>query len=98
MAKSYQRGRPYNGSVIGVCEALAVVRRACAALGTERVPLSEALGRVAAGDVASDVDWPPFDTSAMDGYAVRVAEAVSGALRERAGLVAAGDPPPPALA
>lgn len=83
--------------MIGVSEALAVVRRACAALGTERVPLSDALGRVLAGDVESDVDWPPFDTSAMDGYAVRVAEAARGGLAERAGLVAAGDPPPPPL-
>ena len=82
--------------MIRVAEALEIVRGACAALPVERVPLSEALGRVAARDVASDVDWPPFDTSAMDGYAVRVAEA-RGALRERAGLVAAGDAPPPAL-
>ncbi|HYX22028.1 MAG TPA: molybdopterin molybdenumtransferase MoeA, partial [Thermoanaerobaculia bacterium] len=84
--------------MIRVAEALEIVRRACAPGPIERVPLSEALGRVAAGDVASDVDWPPFDTSAMDGYAVRVAEAVREPLRERAGLVAAGDPPPPALA
>jgi len=84
--------------VIRVAEALEIVRRACAAGPIERVPLSEALGRVAARNVASDVDWPPFDTSAMDGYAVRVAEAARGTLRERAGLVAAGDPPPAALA
>ncbi len=83
--------------MIRVAEALEIVRRACAAGPVERVPLSEALGRVLAGDVASDVDWPPFDTSAMDGYAVRVAEAAAGPLAERAGLVAAGDPPPPPL-
>ena len=82
--------------MIRVAEALEIVRRACVALPVEGVPLSEALGRVAARDVASDVDWPPFDTSAMDGYAVRVAEA-RGGLRERAGLVAAGDAPPAAL-
>jgi molybdopterin molybdotransferase len=85
--------------VITVSEALAVVLRACAAGRTEKTPLSEALGRVLAEDVASDVDWPPFDTSAMDGYAVRVAEASPGhPLSERAGLVAAGDLPPAPLA
>ncbi|MCZ3387208.1 MAG: molybdopterin molybdotransferase MoeA [Actinomycetia bacterium] len=35
------------------------------------VPLSDALGRVLDADVHSLVDLPPFDTSAMDGWAVR---------------------------
>jgi molybdopterin molybdotransferase len=84
--------------VTTVPEAIAIVRGACAVGRVEKVPLSEALGRVVAEDVASDVDWPPFDTSAMDGYAVRVAEASPGhPLTERAGLVAAGDLPPAAL-
>ena len=84
--------------MITVSEALALVRGVCAPGRVEKSPLSDALGRVVAEDVASDVDWPPFDTSAMDGYAVRVAEATNGnALTERAGLVAAGDLPPSAL-
>ncbi|MGE5413489.1 MAG: molybdopterin molybdenumtransferase MoeA, partial [Syntrophomonadaceae bacterium] len=83
--------------MIDVSRALDIVRRAAGALGVEGVPLSDALGRVLAEDVESDVDWPPFDTSAMDGYAVRVAEAARGPLAERAGLVAAGDAPPPPL-
>jgi molybdopterin molybdotransferase len=40
-------------------------------LGAERVPLAEALNRVLAENVASDVDCPPFDKAAMDGYACR---------------------------
>ncbi len=40
----------------------------------ESVPLSEAAGRVLAEAVAAPVDLPPFDNSAMDGYAVRAAE------------------------
>ncbi len=40
----------------------------------ESVPLFEALGRVLAQDVHSDVDIPPFQKSAMDGYALRSAE------------------------
>lgn len=86
--------------MISVDEAYAILDRAVAPLGDEEVPLAQARGRVLAADVASDVDWPPFDTSAMDGYAVRAAEARApgGALRERPGLVAAGDPSPPPLA
>ena len=38
---------------------------------TERVALIEAGGRVAAADVFSPIDVPPFARSAMDGYAVR---------------------------
>jgi molybdopterin molybdotransferase len=39
--------------------------------GTERVCLDESLGRVLAEAVVSDVDSPPFNKSAMDGYACR---------------------------
>ena len=41
---------------------------------TERVPLRSARGRVAAADVKAPVDLPPFDNSAVDGYAVRHAD------------------------
>jgi molybdopterin molybdotransferase len=40
-------------------------------LGSEQVSLSEALHRVLAEDVCSDMDMPPFIKSAMDGYACR---------------------------
>ena len=40
----------------------------------ERVPLLDALGRVLAEDVTSDVDSPPHDKSIVDGYAVRTAD------------------------
>lgn len=39
--------------------------------GVEEVPLDEAYGRVLAEDVVSPIDSPPFDRSAVDGYAVR---------------------------
>jgi molybdopterin molybdotransferase len=39
-------------------------------LGTEKVPLSSANGRVLAEDVFSNVDIPPFERSTRDGYAV----------------------------
>jgi len=37
---------------------------------TERVALREAAGRVLAADVIANVDLPPFDNSAVDGFAV----------------------------
>jgi molybdopterin molybdotransferase len=40
----------------------------------ERVRLEDAAGRVAARDVASPIDVPPFARSAMDGYAVIAAD------------------------
>src|SRR5689334_6516974 len=44
---------------------------------TERVPLGSAGWRVAAEDVTSSIDVPPFERSAMDGYAVVAADTVS---------------------
>src|SRR5258705_4061275 len=41
---------------------------------TERVPLRSARGRVTAADLKAPVDLPPFDNSAVDGYAVRHAD------------------------
>jgi molybdopterin molybdotransferase len=40
----------------------------------ERVPLHGACGRVVADDVKAPVNLPPFDNSAVDGYAVRHAD------------------------
>jgi molybdenum cofactor synthesis domain-containing protein len=47
---------------------------------TERVALELAAGRVAACDVTSDIDVPPFSRAAMDGYAVAAAD-TAGASR-----------------
>src|ERR1051326_5383059 len=49
---------------------LAQVRR----LPEERVPLLEALGRTLAEDCQADTPLPPFDNSAVDGYAVYAAD------------------------
>jgi len=82
-----------------VREAYAILDEAVSPSPAEMVPLADALGRVLAREVVSDVDWPPFDTSAMDGYAVRAEEAPGETgRRERPGLVGAGDPVPPPLA
>ncbi|MFN0007989.1 MAG: gephyrin-like molybdotransferase Glp [Planctomycetota bacterium] len=56
-------------------EALAeVLGRVAATSNSTQVPLEQALRRVLARDVASDVDLPPFEKSAMDGFAVRSAD------------------------
>ena len=64
--------------MIPVEEALETVLREAKALPSEEVALDDALSRVLAEDVASDLDLPPFHRSAMDGYALR-AEDVAGA-------------------
>ena len=50
-----------------------------APLPPEHVPLTRALERVLASDVASPIDLPGWDNSAMDGYAVRAVDIRAGA-------------------
>jgi molybdopterin molybdotransferase len=57
--------------VLTIAQAREQVLAAVRPLPTELVPLENALGRVLGEDVHSDEDLPPFDSSAMDGYAVR---------------------------
>jgi molybdopterin molybdotransferase len=45
-----------------------------APLGAEQVAISDALGRVLAEDVVARRTQPPWDVSAMDGYAVRASD------------------------
>ncbi len=51
-------------------------------LGTEKVSLERAIGRVLAEDLPARVDSPPFDRSEVDGYAVR-AESTYGAEEDK---------------
>ncbi|MFC0677938.1 gephyrin-like molybdotransferase Glp [Lysobacter korlensis] len=51
-------------------DAVDCVLQACGRLPAERVALTEALGRVTAGEIRSPVDLPSFDNSAMDGFAL----------------------------
>jgi molybdopterin molybdotransferase len=62
-------------------------------LPAERVPLREALDRVLAEDVSSPLDLPPWDNSAMDGYAVRSADVRAGVELRVIESVAAGQFP-----
>jgi putative molybdopterin biosynthesis protein len=72
--------------VVSAEEARARFNRALdlAPLAGEKVALAAALGRVLAADVQAPVDAPPFDRSAVDGFAVRandIAGASEGAPR-----------------
>ena len=60
--------------MISVAEAIQIVREKTHSLGSEKVDLPNALGRVLAHEIVADSDLPPFDRSQMDGYAVRASD------------------------
>ena len=62
-------------------EALASVLARAMPLESETVPLAQACGRTLAQDVASTRTQPPFDVSAMDGYALRAADCAGAPAR-----------------
>jgi molybdopterin molybdotransferase len=51
-----------------------IIERVTPVAEVEQVPLDDTLGRIVAVDVASPEDLPPFDNSAVDGFAVRHAD------------------------
>lgn len=73
-----KRGQtPVEEAVARILNALDVPEK------TEEIPLLQALGRVAAGDVYARVAQPPFDRSALDGYALRAADIARRPARKR---------------
>ena len=68
--------------LLPVDAALETVLRAMRPLGSERVAIGDALGRVIVEDVVAPRDLPPWDNSSVDGYAV-VAADLGGATPER---------------
>ncbi len=58
------------GDLISVTDARARVLATVRPLPAETVAVTDALGRVLADDVTADVALPPFDSSAMDGFAL----------------------------
>jgi len=60
--------------MIGLDRALEIVRSIPLTAREEVIPLEGALHRVLAREVLSPIDSPPFDKSAMDGFAVGAAE------------------------
>jgi molybdopterin molybdotransferase len=77
-------------NLLSVRDALARVLATTPAPQSETVAISDALGRTLAAPIAAPRDQPPFRSSAMDGYAVRSADAVEGAQLMVIGESAAG--------
>ncbi|MEC8859065.1 MAG: gephyrin-like molybdotransferase Glp [Pseudomonadota bacterium] len=71
---------------------LQVARNRCT---SETLPLSEALGRILAEEVIAAVDVPPWDNSAMDGYAINVSELAGEPLLPVTQRITAGSSPTP---
>jgi len=61
-------------------DAIAIIREVAAKhrLDTETLPLSRTHGRILAADVHAPIALPPFDNSAMDGFALRHADLREG--------------------
>ena len=57
--------------MLSVEEALEKILQEVATLEEETVPILESLGQVLAEDIKSEINVPPLDNSAMDGYAVQ---------------------------
>jgi molybdopterin molybdotransferase len=72
-----------DGAPLPLDEALAIVRRVVRPVdGFETAPLAEALGRALASDITAPRSLPPFDNTAVDGYAFRHSDAAeAGAVR-----------------
>jgi len=56
--------------MITVSEAIKFIDREVGLIGTEKVDIGSACGRILGEKIIADIDLPPFDRSQMDGYAV----------------------------
>jgi len=65
---------PDVSDLLSVAQAIAILDAAEVRPREVSIPLAEADGLVLAQDVRADRDYPPFDRSLMDGYAVRTAD------------------------
>src|SRR5581483_9472079 len=71
-AEHGRRRRPrMSQETLAYEDALRIVLAAGSKAPVEDVPISACIGRVLAAPVISAVDLPPFDNSAMDGFALR---------------------------
>jgi len=63
--------------MISAADAWQMILSRAQPLGSVRLPLAAALGRILRTAAHADADSPPFDASAMDGYALRRADATA---------------------
>ena len=78
--------------MISVEEARGRILAGLAPVPAEIVSLADGWGRVLAADIAARLTQPPADVSAMDGYALRAADAAPGAVLRVVGHAPAGRP------
>ena len=78
-------------SLLPVDQAVGKLLAGVEPLASEEVALNDAVGRVLAKDLQALRTQPPFTASAMDGYAVRAAEADAGAQLKVIGMSRAGE-------
>jgi molybdopterin molybdotransferase len=70
----------FGGPLLSVDDAVAMLhQRLVPVAGVEQVALSAAVDRILAADLVSTVNVPPFDNSAVDGFAVRHADLIGDA-------------------
>jgi molybdenum cofactor synthesis domain-containing protein len=63
-----------SSQLVTVSQAIAAIDAVAVTPRTVRMPLLDAVGRRLAQDVVADRDYPPFNKSLMDGFAVRAAD------------------------
>ncbi|MBI4733616.1 MAG: molybdopterin molybdotransferase MoeA, partial [Rubrobacteridae bacterium] len=78
-------------NLINVDEARRIILSKIEKLTSEELPILEALGRVLDEDVFAEADIPPFNNSAMDGYAVRAIDTVGSSPDSPVELKVLGD-------
>ncbi len=70
----------FSGPLMPIDEVERIIKERVAPVGeSEPVPLRAADGRIVATDIRTPIDLPPFDNSAVDGYAVRYSDLDAGA-------------------
>lgn len=77
--------------MLNATEAKTLILAEAEPLSTEVINLRKALHRVLAKDITADINLPPFDNSAMDGYAVRSSDVKRASNRHAALLAVAGE-------
>nr|WP_294167191.1 molybdopterin molybdotransferase MoeA [uncultured Sphingomonas sp.] len=78
--------------LLDLADARALLLRAVEATPGERVPLAQCSGRILADAVIAERNQPPEALSAMDGYAIRLEDAVAGSTLQVIGTSPAGKP------
>lgn len=79
--------------LLSVSEAREKLLAAFRPVGTNRISLGQAAGRVLAEDISAGMDLPPFDNSSMDGFAVRAEDLAQSSSEHPLSLKVTGDIP-----